>query len=81
MAQAIGVVAVLVAGRNHQHAEPQDLGHAVPDPLGQARIVDAGGQTFGQAEPALNLAQGQQPAVRGEQAAIEAGNNGLASGR
>jgi hypothetical protein len=56
MAQAVGVVAVLVAGRNHQQAEPQDVGNAVPDPLRQARVIDAGGKAFGNAEPLLDLA-------------------------
>ena len=81
VAQAVGVVAVLVAGRDHQHAEPQDVGNAVPDPLGQARIVDAGGQAFGNAEPLLDLAQDQHAGVGGELPAVEAGDDGLAGGR
>jgi len=52
----------------------------MPDPLGQPGIIDAGGKAFGQAEPVLDLAQDQQPAIRGEQAAIEAGDDRLASG-
>ena len=63
VAQAVGVVAVLVAGRDHQQAEAQDGGDAVPDPLRGARVVDAGGEPIGDAEPMLDLAQGQQATV------------------
>jgi hypothetical protein len=41
---------------------------------GIARIVDASGETVGDFEPLLDLAQNQQTAV-GRQAAIEAGDN------
>ena len=79
--QAVGVVAVLVAGGDHQHAEAQDVGEAVPDPLRRARIVDAGGEAVGDAEPALDLAQRQQAAVGGELPAVEAGDERLAGDR
>ncbi len=61
--QRVGVVAVLVAGRDHQQAETQDSGDAVPDPLRGARVVDTGGEPIGDAEPMLDLAQGQQATV------------------
>ena len=44
---------------------------------GIARIVDAGRQTVGHLEPPLDLAQDQQPAVRGQPPAVEAGDNSL----
>ena len=79
--QAVGVVAVLVAGRDHQHAEAQDGGDAVPDSLRGARVVDAGGEAIGDAEPMLNPAQGEQAAIGGELPAIEAGDQRLAGNR
>jgi hypothetical protein len=57
-AQPAGVVAVLVAGSDHQHAEPDDLGQAMHDLLRHPRVLQAAGQTVGQSQPALNLAQG-----------------------
>ena len=81
MPQAVGVVAVLVAGRDHQHPEAQDVRDAVPDPLRSARILDAGREPVGNAEPALDLAQRQQAAVGGELPAVEAGDDGLAADR
>ncbi len=75
--QAVSVVAVLIAGRDHQHAKAQDGGEAVLDPLRRARVVDAGSEPISEAEPALDLAQGQQAAVRRELPAVEAGDQGL----
>ena len=74
-------VAVLVAGRDHQHAEAQDGGEAVPNPLRRARVVDAGGEPTGDAEPALDLTQSQQATVGGQLSAVEAGDQGLAGDR
>ena len=81
MAQAVGVVAVLAASRDHRHAEAQDVDHRVADPPRQARIVDAGGQAFGNAEPLLDLAQDQHAGVGGELPAVEAGDDGFAGDR
>jgi hypothetical protein len=81
VAQRVGVVAVLVAGRDHQHAEAQDRGDAVPDALRRTRVVEAGGEALGQAKPTLDLAQGQQAAVGGQLPAVEAGDQGLAGDR
>ena len=42
---------------------------------GITRIVDTGGQTLGDREPALDLAQDQQTAVGRQPAAVEPGDN------
>ena len=81
MPQSVGVVAILVAGGDHQHPETQNVGNAVPDPLRQARVVDAGGKTFGNAEPLLDLTQDQHTGVGGDLAAVEAGDDGFAGDR
>jgi hypothetical protein len=81
MAQAAGVVAILVASRDHQHPEAQNGGGIMADPLRQARVVDAGGQALGDAEPLLDLAQQQHAGVGGELPTVEAGDDGLAGGR
>jgi hypothetical protein len=56
--QAVGVIAVLIASRNHQHAKAQDVCDAVPDPFGRAWVLDASREPLYNAEPALDLAQG-----------------------
>lgn len=61
--QAAGIVAVLVAGGDHQQPEAQHGGGAVPDPIRRPRIVDAGGEAPGQAEAFLDLTQRQQAAI------------------
>jgi hypothetical protein len=81
MPKAVGVIAVLVAGRDHQHAKAQDVRDAVPDPLGSARVLDAGREPLRNAEPALDLAQRQQATVRGELPSVEAGDDGEAGDR
>ena len=48
---------------------------------GITRIVDAGGQTIGDRQPALDLAQNQQTAIRGQTAAVEAGDDLFAANR
>ena len=48
---------------------------------GITRIVDAGGQTVGDSEPALDLAQNQQTAVGRQPAAVEAGDDCFACNR
>jgi hypothetical protein len=53
----------------------------VPDPLRGARVVNAGREPIGDAEPALDLAQGEQAAVGRESPAVEAGNQGLVDHR
>ena len=81
VAQHGGVVPVFVASRDHQQAEADDLGQAVPDPLRAAGIVETGSQAIGDAEPALDLAQRQHAAIGGQPTAVEAGDQGLAANR
>ncbi len=81
VAQRCRVVAVLVAGRDHQQAEADDVGQAVSDLLRRPRVVEAGGQPVGDAEAALDLAQRQHAAIGGQATAIEAGDQGLAADR
>ncbi len=79
--QAVGIAAVLAAGGDHQQAEAQHVGDAVPHALRQARFIDAGGQALGDAEPLLDLAQHQHARVGGQLPTIEAGDDGLAGDR
>ena len=76
-AQAGRIVAVLVAGGDHQHPEADDVGERMHGAAGSTRIVDAGGEF----EPALDLAQHQKPAAGRQPAAIEPGDGFLAGNR
>ena len=80
-AQAGGVVAVLVAGGDHQQPEADDVCERMHGAAGIARIVDAGGEAAGDFEPALDLAQHQQPAAGRQPAAIEPGGQLFAGNR
>ena len=80
-AQPIGVVAVLIARRDHQHAKANDLGHRMRDMVGSARVLDAGGHALGDAKSALDLAQSQNPAVGGKPPAVEFNHDILARDR
>src|SRR5512132_2804761 len=51
------VVAVLVAGGDHQQPEADDVGDRMHGATGMARIVDASSETVGDFEPLLDLAQ------------------------
>ena len=73
MAQAVGVVGVLVAGGDHKHPKAQVVSHAVDDTLGCARVGDAGGDAVGIAKTGFDLAQRHD--------AAEGGNDGLAADR
>jgi hypothetical protein len=53
----------------------------VPNSLRQARIINAGGKAFGNAEPLLDLPQDQHAGVGGKLPAVEAGDEGLAGSR
>jgi hypothetical protein len=53
----------------------------VPDPFGSARVLDAGREPVGNAEPALDLAQREQTTVGGELPTVEAGDDGFAADR
>jgi hypothetical protein len=63
VAQAVGIIAVLVAGGDHQQAEAQHLGKAVLDAIRRARIVDAFGEAPRHAQALLDLTQRKQPAI------------------
>jgi len=80
-AQPVRVVAVLVAGCNHQQAEADDLVKPMHDALRVARVHDAGRQASGHVEASLHLAQHQQAAVGGKVATVETGDHGLAADR
>ncbi len=79
--QHVGVVAVLVTGGDHQHPETDNLGQAVLNPLRRPRVPQTPRQPIGHAEPALDLAQRQQPAFRGQPTAVKASDDGLAPNR
>jgi hypothetical protein len=81
VAQTGSAVAVLVAGGDHQHAEAQDVRHAVAHALGIARVDQAASETVGQTDPPLNLAQQQQAAVRGHLAAVKTADHPLTGDR
>ena len=53
----------------------------MPDPLRQARIVDAASKAFSNAEPLPDLAQDQHTGVGGDLTAVEAGDDGFAGDR
>ena len=63
-AKTVGVVAVLVAGGDHQEAEPDDVGESVRDLIRCALILDTASKTISDAQPLLDLAQHQDAAVR-----------------
>ena len=54
---------------------------AVDDTIWCARIGDASGKTVGDAEAGFDLPQRQHAAVRGELAAVETGDDRLATDR
>ena len=76
-----GVVAVFVAGGDHQQPKTDDVGEAVRDLIRRTRVFDAGGQTIGDAKALFDLAQHQNAAVRRQQSAVEFSHNGLAGDR
>src|SRR5271166_3411704 len=73
--QTIGVVAVLVAGADHQEPKTNDIGQAVRDLTGIAGVCDAGGEPVGEAKPLLHLAQRQNAAIRRKQTAVKLGSS------
>ena len=70
-AQHIDVVAVLVAGSDHQHPRPCHLGVAVTDASRIAVIVERAGDRLGQTQANLDLAKNDKAAIRGQAAGIE----------
>jgi len=63
--ERVAVVAVGVARRDQQRAVADHLGKPVQHPFRVARILDAGGQAFGDPEPPLHRRQQQDRGVRG----------------
>ena len=80
-AQARGVVAVLIAGRDHQQPEADDIGQAMNDLIRRSWVIDARGEPIGDTQTLLDLAQGQQAGIGRQQSAIEPGHNGFAGNR
>jgi hypothetical protein len=80
-AQSVGVVAVLVAGGDHQQPEADNFGQAMIDPPGHPRVLKASGQALGDAKLLLDLAHGQDAAVRGQLTAVEPGDDRLSGDR
>jgi len=78
-AQHVRVVAVLVAGCDHQQAKADDLVKPVHDALRVAWVGETRRQPTGHVEALLHLAQYQQPAVGRKLPAVEAGDHGLAT--
>ena len=76
--QRVGVDAVLVARSDHQHAQAQNVRDAVQGARRITRIVDAGGEPPCHVESPLHLPQRQEPGVRRQRPAIEAGAHSLA---
>jgi hypothetical protein len=77
VAQDSGIVAILVAGRDHQHAEAHDLFGRMHHLPGLARIGNGRSQARRKAEALLDFAQGQQTATGGEALGIESGDDRL----
>ena len=80
-AQRIDVVAVLVAGRDHDHPRHRHLGVAVPDAGRIAVVTERSGDRLGQPEALGDLAQHDDAAVRRQAAGIERGCERLALDR
>src|SRR5271166_5702683 len=79
--QTIGVVAVLVAGADHQEPKTNDIGQAVRDLIGIAGVYDAGGEPVGEAKALFDLAQSQNAAIRRKQTTIKFDHDGLPARR
>ncbi len=70
VAKRRGIVAVFITCRDHQHPKSKDVGETMRDLLGRARVFDTGGQTIGDAEALLDLAQDQNAAIGRQQTAV-----------
>jgi hypothetical protein len=79
--QAGGVVAVLIAGGDHQHAEPDYTGVAVDDLILRARIRAAARQPLGGAKALLGLPQNQNARIRRQRPAVKTRHERLAKNR
>jgi hypothetical protein len=81
LAQRVAVIGIGIACRDRQRAETDHLGDLVDDLVRRAGIFDASRQSLGDLEPALDLGQQHNAAIRGQPAAIETGDNRLAADR
>ena len=77
-AQGVGVDPILVARRDHQQPKPDDVGEAVGDLIGCARINHARGQPIRDPKPPFDLTQRQHTAVRRQQPSVELDHNRFA---
>ena len=80
-APRVSVVAVLVAGRDHQHAKADDRVQTMHDLARRTRILDAGSEALRDAEAVLPFTQGEQTAIGAETRGIEPGDDPLAADR
>ncbi len=64
--ERVVVVLVFVAGEDSEDAHTDHVGEGVLDELGVARVVQGLGELLGKSDALVELAQGQQPGVRGE---------------
>ncbi len=80
-AQGVAVVGVRVTRRDQQGAEADHLDQGRVPPLRGARVREAARQALGDPEPAVDLGQDQDAAVRGQPAAVEGDVKGLAGHR
>ena len=80
-AQAVDVGAVLVAVRDHEQAEADDLRQSMNDPPRRPGVFQARRKSVGNPKPLLDLPQAQHAGIGGQPPAIEAGDYGLAGDR
>ena len=79
--ERVAVVGVGIARRDQQRPIADHLRQPVPHPLGRARVLDAVGQSLGDAEPLLDPRQQQYPGVRSHPATVESHIHRLAHHR
>jgi hypothetical protein len=72
------IVAVLIAGGDHQHAEPDHIAKAVHDLILRARIRDTARQPFGDAKALLVLPQNQNARIRRQRPTVKTRHDWLA---
>jgi hypothetical protein len=80
-AQPIEVVTILVAAGDGEHPRPYHLRVRLIDTLGVAPVDEASGETIGEPEPRLDLAQQQNAAIRRQPPAVETGDDFLVRDR
>ena len=75
MAQRIEIVGILIAAGDRQHASAQDVAEVVDDAALVARVGNAGGKPFREAELSFRLRQQQHATIGCQPPAIEGGGN------